>query len=88
MQSSLIGKIQKANRYAQERGRVTFSEFAVKFRGDNNAYDTSYRDGKWHCSCSFFSSWGLCSHTMALEKILAEMLPPEAMTTQSVLSSE
>ena len=82
MQSSLIGKIEKANRYAQETDRVTFSEFSVKFRGENNNYDTGYKDGKWHCSCQFFSNWGLCSHTMALEKILDNMLPPEAMNKQ------
>ena len=82
MQSSLIGKIEKANRYAQEKDRVTFYELAVKFRGENSDYHTGYKDGKWHCTCSFFSKWGLCSHTMAMEKILADMLPPEAMTTQ------
>ena len=82
MQSSLIGKIEKANRYAQETDRITFSEFSVKFRGENNSYDTGYRDGKWHCSCLFFSNWGLCSHTMALEKVLDNMLPPEAMNKQ------
>jgi len=82
MQSSLIGKVEKANRYAQETDRVTFSEFAVKFRGENDEYDTSYKDGKWHCTCHFFSNWGLCSHTMALEKILADMLPPEAANKQ------
>ena len=86
MQSSLIGKIEKAKRYAQETNRVTFRELSVKFRGENNDYDTSYKDGKWHCSCRFFSSWGLCSHTMAMEKILANMLPPEAHTTQSDIS--
>ena len=83
MQSSLIGKIEKANRYAQEKNRITFSGFSVKFHGDNNDYDTGYEDGKWHCSCNFFSKWGLCSHTMALEKILGNMLPAEALTTQS-----
>ena len=82
MQSSLIGKIEKANRYAGETDRVTFSELSVKFRGENNNYDTGYKDGKWHCSCQFFSNWGLCSHTMALEKILDNMLPPEAMNKQ------
>ena len=79
MQSSLIGKIEKAHRYARETDRVTFSEFSVKFRGENNDYDTGYKNGKWHCSCQFFSNWGLCSHTMALEKILDNMLPPEAI---------
>jgi hypothetical protein len=83
MQSSLIGKIEKAKRYAQETERVTFNEFSVKFHGENNDYETSYKDDQWHCSCNFFSSWGLCSHTMAMEKILANMLPPEARTTMS-----
>ncbi|MFC2034555.1 hypothetical protein ACFLUJ_00300 [Chloroflexota bacterium] len=82
MQSSLIGKIEKAKRYAQEKERVTFSELSVKFRGDNDDYTISYQDKKWHCSCHFFSNWGLCSHTMALEKILSNMLPEEALTTQ------
>ena len=82
MQSSLIGKIEKANRYAQELNRITFSDFSVKFHGDNNDYTTGYEDGKWHCSCPFFANWGLCSHTMALEKILGQMLPQEAHATQ------
>ena len=82
MQSSLIGKIEKAKRYAQEKDRVTFSELSVKFRGENDNYNISYHDGKWHCSCHFFSSWGTCSHTMALERILGSMLPEEALTTQ------
>lgn len=82
MQSSLIGKIEKAKRYAQETERVTFAEFSVKFRGENDDYNVSYKDSKWHCSCHFFASWGLCSHTMALEKILGNMLPKEALTTQ------
>jgi hypothetical protein len=80
MQSSLIGKIEKAKRYAQETDRVTFRELVVKFRGENSDYDVNFKDGKWHCTCSFFSKWGLCSHTMALEKILVNMLPPEART--------
>jgi len=78
MQSSLIGKVEKAKRYAQEKDRVTFKELAVKFRGENSDYDVSFRDGKWRCTCSFFSTWGLCSHTMAMEQILTSMLPPEA----------
>ena len=82
MQSSLIGKIEKAKRYARETERVTFGEFRVRFHGENDDYDTGYKDGKWQCSCHFFSSWGLCSHTMALERILGNMLPKEARTTQ------
>jgi hypothetical protein len=82
MQSSLIGKIEKAKRYAQETDRVTFRELSIKFRGENNSYDVNYRDGRWHCTCHFFEGWGRCSHTMAMEKILGNMLPPEALNTQ------
>ncbi len=31
MQSSLIGKVEKAKRYAEEPDRVTLSEFAAEF---------------------------------------------------------
>ena len=82
MQSSLIGKIEKAKLYAQEKDRVTFSDLTVKFRGENDSYDTGFHDGKWHCTCNFFSNWGTCSHTMALEKMLDHMLPEVALTTQ------
>ncbi len=85
MQSSLIGKIEKAKRYAQETDRVTFSDFSVKFRGDNSDYTTTYRDGRWYCSCNFFSTWGLCSHTMAMEKILSNMLPQKVPAEQMTL---
>ncbi len=86
MQSSLIGKIEKARRYAQEPDRVTFSDFSVKFRGENDTYTTDYKSGKWRCTCNFFSSWGICSHTMALQKILDNMLPPEAKTTSVAIT--
>ncbi len=82
MQSSLIGKIEKAKRYAGEKERVTFAELSVQFHGENDDYVISYKDGAWHCTCSFFSSWGVCSHTMALERILGSMLPKEALTTR------
>ena len=82
MQSSLIGKIEKAKRYAQETDRVTFQDLVVEFQGEHDNYITSFKDGKWNCSCHFFPTWGLCSHTMALEKILGSMLPKEAITTQ------
>ena len=86
MQSSLIGKIEKARRYAQETDRVTFSDFSVKFRGENDTYSTTYKDGKWHCTCHFFGSWGLCSHTMALQKILENMLPVDAKTAPAEIA--
>lgn len=82
MQSSLIGKIEKAKRYADEKDRISFNNFSVTFRGENDTYETSYHDEKWSCTCHFFGTWETCSHTMALEKILTGMLPEEALVTQ------
>ena len=80
MQSSLIGKIEKAKRYAQETDRITFSDFSVKFRGEHDSYVTGLKDGKWHCTCSFFGTWKVCSHTMAMERVLGNMLPKEVLS--------
>jgi len=81
MQSSLIGKIEKAKRYAQETERVTFHELSVEFQGEHDKYNVSFKENQWHCTCHFFSSWGFCSHTMALQRILSNMLPKEALAT-------
>lgn len=81
MRSSLIGKIEKAKRYAQEPDRVTLSGLTANFRGENNNYNLSYASGKWQCSCHFFSQWGTCSHTMAVQQMLANMLPKETLSS-------
>ena len=80
MESSLIGKVEKAKRYAQEPDRVTLSEFAAEFRGDHNRYIVSYKAKKWHCTCPFFSQRGTCSHIMALQRLLADVLAKDAVT--------
>lgn len=81
MHSSLIGKIEKAKRYAQEPDRVTLSEFSANFRGEHDSYTVTYQDKKWHCTCKFFSQWETCSHTMALQQLFAGVLPAEAVTS-------
>lgn len=81
MRSSLIGKIEKARRYAQEPDRVTISGLTAVFRGANDDHELSYADGKWHCTCNFFSQWDTCSHIMALQQILGNMLPKEALAS-------
>jgi len=80
MQSSLIGKIEKAHRYAQEPERITINEFSAIFRGANDDHTIHYSEHHWSCTCHFFQDRGLCAHTMALEKILGAMLPIEART--------
>lgn len=75
MQSSLIGKIDKARRYSEERHRVSIQELTASFRGENNNHNVTHSGGKWNCNCDFFSSHTICSHTIALQRILQEMLP-------------
>ncbi len=78
MHSSLIGKIDKAKRYAEEPDRVRFSRLDVTFKGEHDAYQVSFDDGTWHCSCAFFAGWNVCSHTIALHRMLTPMIPREA----------
>lgn len=78
MQSSLISKIQKANIYAREPDRVTFGELSTTFRGDNETHTVAFRDERWSCDCHYFGSAGICSHVMAIQKLLGSMLPTEA----------
>jgi hypothetical protein len=75
MDYGMIGKIEKAKRYAEERDRIQFQNFTAAFDGSNNTHTVSLQDGEWHCSCDFFQTRGRCSHTMALEIILKDMLP-------------
>ena len=74
MNSSMVNKIVKAKQYAENPERATFREFEVTFQGDNDSHDVRFKNGVWHCSCDFFSTWQICCHTMAMERILDPML--------------
>jgi hypothetical protein len=75
MDYGMIGKIEKAKRYAEERERIRIESFAATFDGENNPHTVMFKDGSWRCDCDFFLTRNVCSHTMALERILNEMLP-------------
>lgn len=75
MNSSVIGKIEKARRYAQERDRIRVNSLSVHFHGENGDHDIELANEKWRCTCDFFAGYGACAHTMALERILEGMLP-------------
>jgi hypothetical protein len=85
MHSSLIGKVEKANRYARELDRISFEQLAVTFKGDNDTHTVRLEGETWHCTCHFYASWGSCVHVLALQKILGVMLPDAAQV--SILSS-
>jgi hypothetical protein len=75
MDYGMIGKIEKAKRYAEDRKRFRFNKFEVTFHGDNNDHQVSFADGKFSCDCEFFITHQRCGHTMALEILLKEMIP-------------
>lgn len=83
MNSSLIGKIEKAKRYAQERSRIHVRGLRVEFDGENDRHEVALDEENWRCSCDFFAGWGACAHTMALERILEGMLPRSALLAPS-----
>ena len=81
MQSSLISKIEKAKRYAQEPERIKLSSFMADFHGENSDHKFSYMNGIWHCTCHNFSQTGTCSHTMAFQRLFSVILPDDATSS-------
>ena len=79
MHSSMIGKIEKAHRYAREPQRVQFNALNATFHGGHDDYEISLVDGHWTCSCHTFESHaiGTCSHVMAIQQMLGAMLAPD-----------
>ena len=75
MDYGMIGKIEKAKRYAEQKDRIHIQELTVTFEGENNPHTVRLSAGNWDCDCDFFHTRGRCSHTMALEMILKGMLP-------------
>jgi len=78
MDYGMIGKIEKAKRYAEQRDRIRIDTLEVTFIGQNNDHIVKLQDGEWSCDCEFFQTRQRCSHTMALEIIFEGMLPEGA----------
>lgn len=75
MDYGLIGKIDKAKRYAEDRTRFRFNTFDLTFHGDNNEHHVGFTEGTFTCDCEFFITHQRCGHTMALEILLKDMIP-------------
>lgn len=76
MNSSIIGKIEKAHRYAQEPERIKVDTLTATFRGGHDNYTLRLADGQWECNCHTFTTHavGTCSHVMAMQQLLSPML--------------
>lgn len=84
MNSSLIGKIDKARRYAQEPDRARFQSLHVKFQGGHDIYDVRLENHEWTCNCHTYGSLGTCSHIMTMERLLGPMIPVEVEASDRV----
>ena len=76
MDTGLVSRIIKARQYAQERDRIQFLQFEVVFEGEHNTHRVSYHEGRWQCTCEEAARMGVCSHIMALERILGDSVVP------------
>jgi len=74
MDYGLIGKLEKAKRYAEDRKRFRFNKFDLTFHGDNGEHQVAYNNGVFGCDCEFFLTHKRCSHSMALEILLKDMI--------------
>lgn len=73
---NIVSDVEKANRYSQERDRIRIVDFDCRFEGYNRDHRVTYDRGAWTSTASFFAQRGVCSHTMALEKILKGFVEP------------
>lgn len=80
MNSSMIGKIEKAHRYAREPERIRFQRLEATFHGGHDDYTVSLSGAEWHCTCHTFESHavGTCAHVMAMQQLLGRMLSDDA----------
>lgn len=81
MNSSMIGKIEKAHRYAREPERIRFQRLEATFHGGHDDYTVSLSGAEWHCTCHTFESHAVgstCAHVMAMQQIIGPMLSDDA----------
>ena len=78
MNSSLIGKIEKARMYASEPERITIDSLRCEVRGDNGTHAVTLERRAWSCDCYFFQDHATCCHSMAMERVLGTLLPSAA----------
>lgn len=74
MDYAMVNKLEKAKAYAKDRGRFTIDKFEASVQGSNGAHQVAYDNRAWSCDCGFFQTRGRCSHTMALEILLEDMV--------------
>lgn len=74
MDSSIVRKIAKAKDYAEQSNRIKILQCKIEFHGENSNHQIEFDHGIWLCDCNYFSSNQICSHSMALEISMKDLL--------------
>ena len=74
MDSSIVRKITKAKDYAEQSDRIKILQCKIEFHGENSNHQIEFDRGIWLCDCNYFSSNQTCSHSMALEIFMKDIL--------------
>ncbi len=86
---NVVSDVEKAKNYAERLGELmTFTSFEAGFRGGHNDYTISYKNGVWDCDNPYFVTHGVCSNTMAMERMLKGMVKPLTMPAAPQISTE
>lgn len=80
MNSTLISKVEKARRYAEEPERVRFNSFEIRFHGGHDEHTVTMQDSTFTCTCHFYEVHDTCAHIMAMQRILHDMLNEDQQT--------
>lgn len=86
MNSTLISKVEKARRYAEEPERVRFNSFEVEFHGGHDEHRVTLQGDAFSCNCHFYEIHDTCAHIMAMQRILHSMLSEEQQTVDAPYS--
>lgn len=70
--ATMISQIEKSRQYVQEPERIHFSSFKALLSGNTSDHLVTYEEGRWHCNCHVFETRGVCSHVMAMERLLSD----------------
>jgi hypothetical protein len=86
--SDMISLVEKSRHYIHEPQRVRIVRVLGRFHGSNNTHTLGFDQGAWQCDCTTFRLYQTCAHVMALQKIMAAMLPPEALQALSPVDDQ
>jgi hypothetical protein len=75
MDSDTIARYQKAREYAEEPARLRIRSLTAEFEGRHHTHGVTYAQGRWRCDCDEFVRSRACCHSLAAERVLAEMAP-------------